>query len=191
MNLNEKINYILELDTYAKEIGGFQTCLVLAKDIIVDERVRMQCQVNLCGNYRNNLMCPPFLPSLPDCRVLISKYSFVLLLQLHKSVPSKCQAEYREVFTNTALQFNEWLFSLERKAFLGGFPLALALGAGECKLCENCVAKNGLTQCLKPGSSRPSMEGMGIDVLRTFQAAGLAMDFIEGKMTIGGMLLID
>jgi predicted metal-binding protein len=35
------------------------------------------------------------------------------------------------------------------------------------------------------------MEGMGINVLQTFQRAGLAMDFIEGELTIAGLLLID
>ncbi len=189
MDLSNRLHKVLELETYAQSIAEVKTCLVLAKDIIIDERVRMQCQVNLCGNYRNNLMCPPFLPSLSENRSLISKYNFALLLQLHQTIPSKEATQ--ETFTKTALQLNEMLIGLERKAFILGFPLALALGAGECKLCENCVAKSGTTQCLKPGTSRPSMEGMGINVLQTYRRAGLAIDFIEGEITIAGLLLID
>jgi predicted metal-binding protein len=83
------------------------------------------------------------------------------------------------------------LINLERKAGASGFSLALALGAGECKLCEDCVIKDGEKQCLKPGSSRPSMEGMGIDVLQTYQRAGLTMEFKEGEITIAGLILID
>lgn len=191
MNLNHKLHNILELDTYAKNMGFYQTCLVLAKDILLDERVRMHCQVNLCGNYRNNLMCPPFLPSLSENRALIDRYNFALLLQLHQSIPSKSREETREIYFNTVLQLNEKLITLERKAFVSGFPLALALGAGECKLCETCIVKDGINQCRKPGTSRPSMEGMGIDVLQTYQLAGLAMDFKEGELTIAGLLLID
>jgi predicted metal-binding protein len=151
----------------------------------------MHCQVNLCGNYRNNLMCPPFLPSLSENRLLINRYNFALLLQLHQSIPSKSKEETREIYINTVLKLNEMLIALERKAFVSGLRLALALGAGECKLCETCVVKDGKNQCRKPGSSRPSMEGMGIDVLQTCQAAGLAMDFKEGELTIAGLLLID
>jgi predicted metal-binding protein len=189
MNLSQKLHIILDLDTYAKNMGFYQTCLVLAKDIRIDERVRMQCQVNICGNYRKNLMCPPFLPSLAENRLLINRYNFALLLQLHQVIPTK--EETRDYFSKTAILLNEMLINLERKAFASGFSLALALGAGECKLCEDCVVKDGEKQCRKPGSSRPSMEGMGIDVLQTCQSAGLAMYFKEGEITIAGMLLID
>jgi predicted metal-binding protein len=191
MNLKQKLHNILKLDKYANKMGFDQTALVLAQNILIDERVRIHCQVNLCGNYNNNLMCPPFLPALAENRLLLKRYNFALLLQLHQSILSKTKEEMKETYSITALHFNQKLISLERKAFNSGFRLALALGAGECKLCENCIVKEGGSQCRKPGASRPSMEGMGIDVLQTFQAAGLAMDFKEGELTIAGLLLID
>jgi predicted metal-binding protein len=191
MNLTQKLDIIFELNNYIKDMTGIQTCLILAKDIFFDERVRIKCQINLCGNYGNNLMCPPFLPSLSENRDLVNRYNFALLLQLHQSVQSKNEDEIRKAFISSALHLNEILISLEKKAFVSGFPLALALGAGECKLCENCVAKEGNKQCRKPGSSRPSMEGMGIDVLQTYRTAGLPLDFIEGELTVAGLLLID
>lgn len=191
MNLKETFHKILELEEYANKMGFSNTCLILAQNILIDERVRIHCQVNLCGNYKNNLMCPPYLPSLSENRLLLKSYNFALLLQLYQAVPSKSKEELREAYTTIALQFNQLLISLERKAFDSGFRLALALGAGECKLCENCIVKEGGNQCRKPGASRPSMEGMGIDVLETFQSAGLTMDFKEGELTIAGLLLID
>jgi len=191
MDLKHKLHNILNLDTFAKKMGFDKTCLVLTQDILLDERVRMQCQVNLCGNYNNNLMCPPFLPSLSESRLLINRYNFALLLQLHQSIPSNAKEEMKEIYSITALHFNQMLISLERKAFDSGFRLALALGAGECKLCENCIIKEGANQCRKPGSSRPSLEGMGIDVLQTFRNAGLSLDFHEGELTVAGLLLID
>jgi len=191
MNLKETFHKILELEEYANKMGFSKTCLILAQNILIDERVRMHCQVNLCGNYKNNLMCPPYLPSLSENRLLLKRYNFALLLQLYQAIPSKSKEEILEAYTTIALQFNQLLISLERKAFGSGFRLALALGAGECKLCENCIVKEGGNQCRKPGASRPSMEGMGIDVLQTFQSAGLTMDFKEGELTIAGLLLID
>lgn len=191
MNLKEKLKNILKLDKYANKMGFDKTSLVLAQNILMDERVRIHCQVNLCGNYNNNLMCPPFLPSVSENRLLLKRYNFALLLQLHQVIPSQTKEEMQETFSAAAIHLNQMLVALERKAFDSGFRLALALGAGECKLCENCIVKEGGNQCRKPGASRPSMEGMGIDVLQTFQAAGLTMDFIEGQLTIAGLLLID
>jgi len=181
----------MKLDTYANKMGFSKTSLVLAQNILIDERVRIHCQLNLCGNYNNNLMCPPFLPSISENRLLLKRYNFALLLQLHQSIPSKTKEEMKETYFTTALHFNQKLVSLERKAFASGFRLALALGAGECKLCENCIIQEGGNKCRKPGESRPSMEGMGIDVLQTFQSAGLTMDFKEGELTVAGLLLID
>lgn len=191
MNLKEKLKNILKLDKYANHMGFSQTCLVLASNIILDERVRIHCQINLCGNYGNNLMCPPYLPSVSENRILLQKYNFALLLQLHQSLSSKTKEEMKDTYFSMALHFNQMLVALERKAFASGFRLALALGAGECKLCQNCVVKEGIKQCLRPGDSRPSMEGMGIDVLQTFRNAGLSLDFQQGELTLAGLLLID
>ena len=191
MNLKQKFHSILKLDTLAQKMGFDKTSLILAQDILLDERVRIHCQVNLCGNYNNNLMCPPFLPSVSENRILLQRYNFALLLQLHQAILSKTKEEMKEIYFTTALHFNQQLVSLERQAFDSGFRLALALGAGECKLCENCIVKDGGNQCRKPGDSRPSMEGMGIDVLQTFQTAGLSLDFQEGELTVAGLLLID
>jgi predicted metal-binding protein len=191
MNLKQKFQSILKLDNYANKMGFNKTCLVLTKNIILDERVRMQCQINLCGNYGNNLMCPPNLPSVSENRILLNRYNFALLLQLHQTISPKTSEEMNEIFSITALLFNQKLISLERNAFASGFRLALALGAGECKICETCIVKEGGNQCRKPGDSRPSMEGMGIDVLQTFQSAGLSLDFQKGELTVAGLLLID
>lgn len=191
MDLRQELSKLLQLDTCAQNLGFDTTCPILTRNIILDERVRMQCQINLCGNYNKNLMCPPFLPALSATRQLIGSYTFALLLQLKRHLSQDEHEEMRAVFHSTALKFNQMLVDLERKAFASGFHLALALGAGECKLCESCVINDGENQCRKPGAPRPSMEGMGIDVIHTFSNAGLPLDFQEGDLTVAGLLLID
>lgn len=191
MDLREKIQLLAALDQRAQEMG-FDICLpVLAKDICLDDRVRMHCQLNLCGNYGKNLMCPPFLPPLAETRQLISSFTFAFLLQLKRDLDSNDKIHMRVVFDATALLLNQMLVSLERDAFNSGFRLAMALGAGECKICPTCIIQEGEEHCLNPGAARPSMEGMGIDVIKTFRAAGLPMDFIPDALTVAGLLLID
>ncbi|MCX5780448.1 MAG: DUF2284 domain-containing protein [Firmicutes bacterium] len=191
MDLRLELHKLMQLDTDAHDLGFDVTCPVLTRNILVDDRVRMHCQINLCGNYNKNLMCPPFLPTLAATRELIDSYSFALLLQLNRSLYLNEREETKAVFHTTALELNQKLIDLERKAFASGFHLALALGAGECKLCNECVVFAGENQCRKPGASRPSMEGMGIDVIQTFRRAGLSLDFKAGQLTVAGLLLVD
>ena len=191
MDLRQKLANLLELDTYAQEMG-FDVCFpILARDIILDDRVRMHCQLNLCGNYKNNLMCPPFLPSLAETRRLVESFTFALLLQLNRRLDQPGKEEMRILFNDTALQFNHMIVSLERKAFASGFRLAMVLGAGECKLCNTCVIQTGDNKCLNPETARPSMEGMGIDVFQTFQSASITMEFKSDELTVAGLLLVD
>ena len=191
MDLQDKLKLLAVLDQRAKELG-FDICLpVLAKDICLDDRVRMHCQLNLCGNYGKNLMCPPFLPPLAETRQLIGSFTFAFLLQLKRDLASDDKIHMRAVFDATALLLNQMLVSLERAAFNSGFRLAMALGAGECKICPTCSIQEGEGHCLNPGAARPSMEGMGIDVIRTFRLVGLPMDFKPDALTVAGLLLID
>ena len=50
------------IDTLKKK-GASEVRVIKAADVIVDERVRLKCQVPICDSYGKNLMCPPYLPS--------------------------------------------------------------------------------------------------------------------------------
>lgn len=190
-DLKPVLQGVLGLDAYAQKMGFGPTRLVLAKNIVLDERVRMHCQLNLCCNYGKNLMCPPFLPPVAENRLLTARYTFALLLQTQHKLGQPDKDFMRQAFDDSARRFGQMAVTLERKAFSEGFRLAMALGAGECKLCAACVIQNGDNMCCHPGDARPSMEGMGIDVGKTFAAAGLTLEFRTDQLTIAGVLLID
>jgi len=42
-----------------EEAGATRTTLIRAKDVVVDDRVRMKCRIPICEAYGQNLMCPP------------------------------------------------------------------------------------------------------------------------------------
>lgn len=191
MEFKQELLKVLELTTIAEQMDFDQTRLIKAENIILDERVRMQCQVNLCGNYQNNLMCPPFLPPISEIKLMLSKYNYALLTTRRRKINLEDNDSPHEFFISQALLLNKMMIQLEKQAFCLGFPLALAMGAGECKLCNTCVIKDGSTRCCQPGDSRPSMEGMGINVLQTFNSAGISMEFKTGEITIAGLLLIN
>ena len=73
---------------------------------------------------------------------------------------------------------------------------AAALDGGECALCPVCTAAEAapgepVAACRHPFAARPSMEALGIDVVRTAAAAGLDVRFPTDEPRWTGLLLID
>ncbi len=81
--------------------------------------------------------------------------------------------------------------ALEAEAYRMGYRFAAAFAGGDCVLCDVCAGATG-EQCKRPGEARPSMEAVGIDVVATAQAAGLALEIPAGDAPRWtGLLLID
>ena len=188
MLLTAKLQHIMALPQIALDKGCSRAELLLAKDIIVDERVRMKCRLNTCGQYGQNLLCPPNILPLETTRSVLGKYSFAMIVQLTKAVPD---GDYRKVFDDQKRQFGTNIVALEQEAFRQGLMFAVGLSAGHCNICPACAAREGKSVCRNPDIARPSMEALGMDVSKTCCEVGFPTGFIEGEVTLTGMLLID
>jgi predicted metal-binding protein len=62
------------LSSLAKKLGANNAIPMNAKDVVVDERVRLKCLVPPCDDYGLNLMCPPYVMSVQEFREVLSKY---------------------------------------------------------------------------------------------------------------------
>jgi predicted metal-binding protein len=175
-----------ELHNEAIQLGVTSAKVVPVSSIVTDERVRLKCLVPLCDKYGHNLMCPPNLPSVAEFRESLNRYSRALFIQLawqNKGKISKTEARKH------ALRLHKIIHELERKALYLGFPLAAGLIGGSCKLCRKCIGPMG--HCRYPLMARPSIEGMGIDVLQTAKQIGLPFDFSStNRLFWNGLLLI-
>ena len=188
MLLAAKLRDIMTMPQLALEKGCSRAELLLAKDIIVDERVRMKCRLNACGQYGQNLLCPPNVLPLEKTRSMLEKYSFVMIMQLTRPV---LDDNYRQVFDDQKRQFGHHIIDLEQEAFHRGFMFAVGLAAGHCDICPACAAKEGKSVCRNPATARPSMEALGMDVAATCRQVAFPTGFIKGEVTLTGMLLID
>ncbi len=56
--------------------------LIDISNIVIDERVRLKCQVPICDSYGKNLMCPPYVPTVAEFRKALKLYSSAILLQV-------------------------------------------------------------------------------------------------------------
>ncbi|HOI73496.1 MAG TPA: DUF2284 domain-containing protein [Syntrophales bacterium] len=167
--------------------GGATEVRPIAVDsVVVDERVRLKCQVPLCDSYGRNFTCPPFLPPVSEFREMLPRFTNALLVQVSADGPFDPP---KSVFVY-AKKLHELMNRAERMAFVEGFRFAAALIGGCCRLCNECAAVRPGEPCRHPFRARPSMEAMGIDVLATLEKAGLPGRFpVHKRVDWTGLLL--
>lgn len=175
------------LRTTALNLGADQARIIDAKKVAIDKRVRLKCSVPVCASYNSHPMCPPNLMSVDEFAEILSLYDKALILQVEADYDSADKSENSldkricdelERSTNT----REWesklhilVNRLETVAFKEGYYLAAGLIGGNCSLCSDCVTIHSNMPCRRPFEARPSMEAMGIDVLKTCENSGLPL----------------
>ncbi len=183
-----------EFVSLAIQNGASRALLMQASEIVVDERVRLKCMVPRCNHY-GDLVCPPNLPAIDEVRKIVSRYNVGMVLALEHKNPPKPQslqdsASVEHELNKKARQLSDILLILEGEALKRGYRFATGFSGGDCTYCDKCV-KSG-EECRHPFSARPSMEGMGIDVVGTLENAGIKLEFpVTDKIEWWGMLLID
>lgn len=178
------------IDTLKKK-GASEVRVIKAADVVVDERVRLKCQIPICDSYGKNLMCPPYLPSVMDFRDALVRYDRALLVQLSVPLHKKTKGKTKAVF-DPARVLHELINLGERLCFEAGFRFATGLIGGCCRLCEVCIVMEPEGHCRHPFRARPSMEAMGIDVIGTLENAGLPLlRFpVQEKVVWTGLILL-
>lgn len=171
--------------------GATWTILIKAKDVVVDERVRLKCRVPICESYGRNLMCPPHVPPVAEFRAALAEFSDALLIQFAVSLPKSPKDPKKDVFA-AAKRLHELVNLGERTAFEEGFRFATGLIGGCCRLCDECEGVKPGGRCAHPFKARPSMEAMGIDVTATTEKAGLEVPSypIDRSVTWTGLILL-
>jgi predicted metal-binding protein len=178
------------IDTLKKK-GASEVKLIYASDVIVDERVRLKCQIPICETYGKNLMCPPFMPPVAEFRAALARYDRALILQLNVPLRRKPKGKTSEIF-DPARVLHELVNMGERLCFEAGFRFATGLIGGCCRLCKECVAVEMEGFCRHPFRARPSMEAMGIDVIATAEKADIPLSGfpITEQVTWTGLILL-
>jgi predicted metal-binding protein len=85
--------------------------------------------------------------------------------------------------------FHTKILQIEEMLESKGFDNLWGLIGGTCLLCETCGAKTG-EPCRHPDKARPSLEAIGIDVLKLLKDLGLDNKFHKDKITWTGSILI-
>ena len=208
-----------EIEAFAQSKGIRGAKLFPASKVIVDDRVRMKCQIPRCYHYGRMLNCPPNVPTVDEFRRVLKLYKTALLIQTSNPIEGDINKYEREEvlkfcetqgimpkkkgggpsertkdFDNTrlsALKLHKVINETELFAMSKGFPFALGLIGGDCMLCNSCVGAHSGKPCRRPYESRPAIEGLGIDVVQTSINAGLPFDIPPKKEIVWtGLLLL-
>jgi predicted metal-binding protein len=203
MNRKKSEARLDELLRFAKENGASDAKAVSARDVFVDKRVRLKCSVPLCSSYGRNLMCPPNLMSVDEFSDVLGLYEKAILVQVEADIDSSDKAgksldkklcEELDRSTDSAKwqkRLHKLVNCLETEAFKQGFYLAAGLTGGECSLCGECASARNGERCRHPFEARPSMEAMGIDVIRTCEKAGMPVRLSsKSKIRWTGIVLL-
>jgi predicted metal-binding protein len=200
-----------DLCKLAKRLGATSAVSFSARDVVVDERVRLKCRIPVCDDYGLNLMCPPNLMSVQEFREILARYNHAVLIQMEMRMPAEVKVEirgaddvsalykdprflesYKKYFTPLKVKLQRIVHKIESKAFSQGYRFAVGFIAGSCKLCPKCVAVDLSGPCRHPFRARPSMEAMGIDAYQTAKNAGLPFDMpAKDKIVWNGLVLVN
>jgi len=181
----QEVTLMEDLERYrtrACALGAADAVVIAASQIVVDERVQGKCLIPRCENYGHSAHCPPTLPPLDEVRRIIARYHWGVLLKIE--VPTDVSVKKDIIWRTQELDI---VCNLESEAYYDGYYLAMGISALPCKstLCPTvaCAALTPGGHCPYPFRARPSLQGLGIDVIRLVNGVGWTLYPVGTKTT--------
>jgi predicted metal-binding protein len=161
----------------ALELGATQAKIIPVREIAVDDRVPLKCQIPRCFGYGASAHCPPNTLKPQELRDILKLYEWAVLFI--KEVPPEVIVRDKATIKERVAAYQavfKIVSELESMAFYDGHYLAFGFGAGSCRhtFCgqqDSCQALEG-KRCRFSLLARPSMEAVGIDVYKMVTQAG-------------------
>ena len=199
----EREECFCQLVQMALSEGAKAAKIISARMVVVDERVRLKCEVPRCAKFNQYLTCPPYVMDVAAFSRVLSQYEWCLLVQVEAEnldSTDKCSGRIAgSVLKENLRRHHPYQLKLlniiermEAAAFKKGMRFAAGFTGGECVLCERCVDNKMSDPCRHPFQARPAMEGVGIDVVRTSENAGLPIHLSSSENVLWtGLVLLE
>jgi predicted metal-binding protein len=158
------------LESLFRELGYSDFKWLDPQAIVVSQWVRMKCRFG-CNEYGNNAVCPPLVPSVPECERFFREYSLAAVFHFAKKLD---RPEDRHEWTKGV---SEDLLELERRVFISGYRKAFLLYLDSCHICQNCSGDK--KPCKHPKEARPTPEALGVDVFATVSPLGYPIEVLS------------
>ncbi len=140
----------------ARECGFTHIARLDCGTLALLDEVRDMCKVNTCGKYGSSASCPPACGTLEECRERIKPYRWGIILQNVGELEDSLDIEgiqetaqkHKEMFHACCLKLREL------------FPGMLAMGAGGCSVCAQCVGPGEPCRFPERRASPPEAYGL-------------------------------
>lgn len=171
---------------YASQHLGITICSEFDPHMLKPtQRIRNLCFENVCRQFNNHYMCPPYSGSINEIRERLAHYTKGILFQYVKPLDVRNDSVGLK---NTKIDFHEKILQLENTIKLEGACHVWGMIGGNCELCEPCKAASK-EPCTYPQKARTSLESISIDVLSFLQQLGLDNAFHPHKITWTGCII--
>jgi len=173
-----------ELAEAAKECGFTHYAQLDISTLEFLQEVRDMCNPKQCKNYNTSWSCPPACASLEEMRERVKGFTTGILVQtvgeLEDSMDwdgiMEAGVRHKENFGNMRIMLNK------------KHPSLLAMGAGECKICENCTYPDD--PCRFPDKMEVSMEASGLFVSKVCTDNNLAYNYGQNFIAFTSCFLV-
>ncbi len=158
--------------------GAFKAGIIEVEKIPFDAELRKSCEVNYCGNFGRNWMCPPHVGEIDTLIQRAKGYKYALVYQTVGEIEDSFDYEGMVAVGKKHKEVTDRITEKVKEAWNGDM---LQLSAGGCPVCEKC-AKREEQPCRHPDKALASLEAYGIYVSKL---AGLCnMNYINGQNTV-------
>jgi predicted metal-binding protein len=166
-----------DLIQLAHRLGASEVGIIAASQVPVEDHLANVCREIRCEAYGLSPSCPPHVSGPPSFRELIKKMRYGVVVRI--DIPSSVMfsTERREVMG----LLHEIVAGVEQEAVRMGYAGSKSFAGGSCKqiFCREhaeCRVLSEQGECRNPQTARPSMSGLGINVLKLMQKAGIPAD---------------
>ena len=198
MNSNETTQERFRfLTDQAEAAGAAGARIIPVHDIVVENRVRQKCLTG-CYEYGRHLTCPPYAPGVEEFKKILAEYRHAMIVKFRSEavfgdeiryalfeqlISPSAKKEVREsafafvhAFQQEGNRLHHIMLDLEKAAFNAGYTFAQTTVCGPgCRLCEDCNISGG--RCRRPTMKRHCPEGLGINLVKTTENAGMPIRF--------------
>jgi len=173
-----------ELENLAKESGFTHYARLNVSTLEFMKEIRDMCNPEKCRNYGKSWSCPPACPSLEEMREKVKDYKEGILVQTVGDLEDSLDWDsIMETGANHKENFGKM-----RKALNDNDLSIIAMGAGECKICETCTYPDN--PCRYPDKKEVSMEASGLFVSKVCTDNDLTYNYGPEKMAFTSCFLV-
>ena len=162
---------------------GFFAAVIPTEQVPVNERFRVFCEQNLCGQYGANYACPPDCGSVEQLHQSILEQDYALVVSTQWDIESY---EDKTAVANARRSHNMAVLHLLDKVKAAGFA-GFCTGYNGCPLCEPCKRREN-QPCAHPDRRISCMSAYCIDVAQLAQRCNLEFDWIPNKLFLFSMI---